>query len=116
MRNKMTANEKMMPTKILKKAYVQNRVSGNTLTQLESRLRKNNTWPFATANKMFDILTSAFGDLNRKQTACTKYRTLQQRDCDFSDFWAEFQRLAAKLDHSKETLIDDFIKKCHYNI
>ena len=35
MRNKMTANEKMIPTEILKKAYVQNRVSGNALTQLE---------------------------------------------------------------------------------
>ena len=32
MRNKMIANEKMMLTEILKKAYVQSRMSGNTLT------------------------------------------------------------------------------------
>ena len=35
MRNKMTANEKMMPTEILKKVYVQSRVGSNVLTQLE---------------------------------------------------------------------------------
>ena len=33
--NKMTANEKMMPMKIFKKAYVQSWMSNNVLTQLE---------------------------------------------------------------------------------
>lgn len=103
MRNKMTANKKMMPTELLKKSYVQSRVSGNALAQLEPRLRENTTRPFTMANEMLDILTSAFGDPNRKQTARTKYRTLRQGDRDFSDFRAKFQRLAARLDHSKET-------------
>ena len=35
MRNKITANEKMISMEILKKAYVQNQVSCNALTQLE---------------------------------------------------------------------------------
>lgn len=43
MRNKMTANEKIMPMEIFKKAYVQNQVSGNALTQLEPQLCENNT-------------------------------------------------------------------------
>lgn len=42
MRNKMTANEKMMSIDIFKKVYVQSQVSGNTLTQLGPQLRKNN--------------------------------------------------------------------------
>ena len=114
--NKMTANKKMMPTKILKKAYVQSRVSSNALTQLKPRLHESNSRPFAMAHKMLDKLISAFGDLNRKQTAHTKYRTLQQGDWGFNNFWTKFQRLAAKFDHSKETLIDNLIKKCHYTI
>ena len=73
MRNKMTANEKMTPTEILKKAYVQSRMSSNALTQLEPRLHKGNSRLFVMAHKMLDTLTSAFGDLNRKQMARTKY-------------------------------------------
>lgn len=107
MHNKIIVNEKMMLTEILKKVYVQNQVSGNTLTQLEPQLRKNNTQPFATANEMFDTLTSAFGNPNRKQIACTKYQTFWQEDYEFSNFWVKFQWLAADLNHSKETLIDD---------
>ena len=116
MHNKMTANEKMMPTEIFKKAYMQSQVSSNALMQLEPHLRKGKPQPFVTAHEMLDTLTSAFGDPNREQIARTKYQTFWQRDWEFNDFWAEFQRLAAELDHSKETLIDDLIKKCHYTI
>lgn len=61
----MTANEKMMPTEIFKKVYMQNRVSGNALTQLEPQLHKNNSQPFATANKIFNTLTSVFDDCSK---------------------------------------------------
>ena len=66
MRNKMTANEKMMSVDIFKKVYVQSQVSSNTLTQLEPQLRKNNFWLFATVNKILDTLTSTFDDPNQK--------------------------------------------------
>lgn len=112
----MVANKKMMPTELLKRLYVQSRVSGDALTQLEPRLRANSIRPFAIAIEMLDTLTTAFGDSNRKQMARMKYRTMRQGDREFSDFWTEFQRLAAELDHSEETLIDDLIKKCHYTI
>ena len=45
-----------------------------------------------------------------------QYRNLKQGDKEFTTFWAKFQRLAAELDHSKPTLIDDFINKSHYSI
>ena len=77
MRNKMIANEKMMPTKIFKKAYMQSQMSSNVLTQLKLRLRENNSRPFAIANEMLDTLTSVFGDPNWKQTARTEYWTLR---------------------------------------
>lgn len=65
---------------------------------------------------MFEVLTAAFGDANRKQNARTVYRSLRRGDRDFSSFWAEFQRLGADLDHSEETLIDDLLHKAHYTI
>ena len=116
MHNKMIANEKIMLTEILRKVYMQSWVSSNALTQLEPRIRKSNSWSFATAHEILDILTSVFGDPNRKQTVHTKYQTFRQRDWEFNNFWVKFQRLAIELDHSKETLIDDFIEKCYYTI
>ena len=65
---------------------------------------------------MLDVLTVTFGNKNRKQEACMEYRALRQGTKDFSTFWAEFQCLAIKLDHSDETLIDDLIDKCHHTI
>ena len=116
MRNKLQANEAHMPTKSLKKSYVQSRVADNALAQLSTRLEKEATQSFATAKKMFDVLTASFGDTNRKRNACMEYRSLRQGTRDFNTFWAQFQRLAAELDHSEETLIDDLIEKCHHSI
>ena len=65
---------------------------------------------------MFEVLTAAFGNANRKQEARTAYRFLSQGTPEFGFFWAEFQRLAQDLDHSKKSLIDDRIEKSHYSI
>ena len=62
------------------------------------------------------MLTASFGDTNRKRNARMEYRSLRQGTRDFNTFWAQFQRLAAELDHSEETLIDDLIEKCHHSI
>ena len=72
--------------------------------------------PFATANKMFHLLTAGFGNPNRKRKVRAAYRSLRQGTRKFSSFWAESRRLAQDLDHSEVTLIDDLIDKCHYSI
>ena len=116
MRNKLQANKAHMLTKTLKKSYMQNRVADNTLAQLSTCLKKEATQLFASAKKMFEILTAAFGDTNRKQEACIEYRLLHQRMQDFNTFWAHFQQLTAELDHSEEIFIDNLIEKCHHSI
>ena len=65
---------------------------------------------------MLDVLIAAFRDTNRKHNARMKYRLLWQGTRDFNTFWAQFQQLAAKLDYSEETLIDDLIEKRHHSI
>ena len=89
-RNKIVANKKIMPTKLLKKLYIQSRVSSDTVTQFEPCLCENSIQLFATAIEMFDTLTTVFGNPNRKQIAHPKYQTLQQSNYKFSDFWANF--------------------------
>ena len=65
---------------------------------------------------MFEVLTAAFGNANKKQEARANYRGLRQGDQAFSVFWAEFYRLSQDLDHSEATLIDDLIEKSHHSI
>ena len=67
---------------------------------LEPRLRKGAMKPFLTAEEMFDQLERTYGDSNRKQTAINDFRALRQGSKDFNTFWAEFQHLAAELDHN----------------
>lgn len=98
----MRAKETVMATELLKMSYVQSRVNGNALAQLEPRLREDTAQSYKTANWLFNTMTAAFGYPNCKQTVRMKHRALRQGDRDFSSFWAEFhQRIAP------DTLYDD---------
>lgn len=66
MKNKMTVNKKIMLIKTLKKLYVQSWVSNNAPAQLKPCFWEDTIKPFATSNKMFKTLTSAFGNFNQK--------------------------------------------------
>ena len=116
MRSKLAANDDHMPTEVLKKAYVENRVGGEAMRHLEPRLRKGAIRPFTTAEEMFDQLERIYGDPNRKRTAMNNFRTLKQGSKDFNTFWAEFQRLAAELDHNEETPIGELKYKLSWEM
>ena len=116
MLSKMLINASTMPTKAAKRGYVQSCVGGYALAKLKPRLRPNATNPFVSADKMFEVLTAAFGNANQKQEDRVAYRSLNQGTRDFSSFWAEFQRLAQDLDLSEETKISDLIQKSHHTI
>ena len=116
MRSKLAANEDHKPTELFKKAYVENRVGGEAMGHLEPRLRKNAIKPFLTAEEMFDHLERIYGDPNRKQTAMNLFRSLRQGQKDFNTFWAEFQRLAAELDHNESTLIGELKHKLNLDM
>ena len=116
MRSKLAANDDHMPTELLKKAYVENRVGGEAMGHLEPRLQKGAMKPFLTAEEMFDQLERTYGDPNRKQTAMNDFRSLRQGSKDFNTFWAEFQRLAAELDHNEATLISELKHKLSWGM
>ena len=116
MRSKLAANDDHMPSELLKKAYVENRVGGEAMGHLEPRLRKGAMKPFLTAEEMFDQLERTYGDPNRKQTAMNDFRYLRQGSKDFNTFWAEFQRLAAELDHNEATLISELKHKLSWGM
>ena len=83
-----------MPMKAIKLAYIQSLTADNVFAQLKSRLGPKVTKPFKTASKMFNMLTAAFGNPNKKQEARTKYCDLQHGQKEFCAFWAEFLSLS----------------------
>ena len=61
-RSKLLANEDHMPTEILRKAYVENRVNGDAMRHMEARLRKGAVKPFETAEEMLELLERIYWD------------------------------------------------------
>ena len=73
---------------------------------LAARSRIGAWKPFATAEKIFEVLQKAYGNVNQKHTAMNKFRDLKMMK-DFNNLWAEFQVLVSELDHNKATLISE---------
>jgi hypothetical protein len=111
MRSKLKANSDHYPTPDLQMGYVENRVGGTAIKHLAPRLRSGSVNPFKSAEEMLEVLERIFADPNRRMTALQEFRKLYQGNKDFNSFWAEFQRLAAEIDYSPETLIDELRNK-----
>lgn len=63
--NKVQTNESYMPTKFLKKSYMQSHIADNALAQISIQLENNAAQLFKIAKKMLDMLTAAFGNKNQ---------------------------------------------------
>ena len=106
MAKKLATNADHYDTKALCMAYVNSCVDSNAYKHLAARLKISARKPFATAEKMFEILQKAYGDVNWQHTAMNKFRDLKMIK-DFNSFWAEFQVLASELDDNKATLVSE---------
>jgi hypothetical protein len=110
-RSKLKANHDHYPTEDLRMGYVENRVGGTAIKHLAPRLRASATNPYKTSDEMLETLEKVYRDPDRRTTALQEFRKLYQGNRDFNSFWAEFQRLAAEVDYSPETLIDELRNK-----
>jgi hypothetical protein len=100
MRGKLTANADYYNTKALRMSYVESQVGGTASKQLALRLRENAVNHYTTAAQMLETLERVYANLDRRFTALMSFQKLYQGRQDFNTFWAEFQRLSAKLDFS----------------
>ena len=107
---KLSANADHYLTKTLRMAYVNSHVDREAYKHLAARSKIDAQKPFTTAEKMFEVLQKAYGDVNQKHTAINKFQDLKMTK-DFNSFWAKFQILALELDHNKSTFIIELIYK-----
>ena len=103
---KLTANTDHYLTKALRMVYIDNCVDEEAYKHLAARSKISAQKPFAMAEKMFEVLQKAYGDVNQKYTAMNKFQDLKMMK-DFNSFWAKFQVLTSELDHNESTLITE---------
>lgn len=72
------------------------------LNQVEPRVKKDGTIDFATANDMITYLEVAFGDLDEKGTSQRELQKLRQTNRAFSDYLADFRRIADRTGYDEE--------------
>ena len=116
MQGKMKENAHSMPTESDCMIYIQSHISPSAMFNLMPQLQSESTNQITRVKEMFKVLEASFGDPNRARNARIQYQNLRQGNKEFTTFWAKFQQLAAELDHSKPTFIDDFINKFYYLI
>lgn len=90
--------------------YVENLTESPAAKHLAARLRNNAPNRFTTAEEMFAVLQTAYGDTDKEHTARVKFQELRMTS-DFSSFWAEFQVLASELKSHESTLIIEMQQK-----
>ena len=73
MAKKLNANANHYPTEALYLAYIDSHVDKEAYKHLAARSRIGARKLFAIAEKMFEVLQKAYGNVNQKHTAINKF-------------------------------------------
>jgi len=84
--------------------YAFNRPRGVALSQILPHVRGDGTIGLEDLPALIQLLEAAFGDLDRIATAERKIREIKQKNREFSQYYAEFQVIAADLDWNPSAL------------
>jgi len=85
------------PDKQAKMRYAFNRLSGLVLKQILPDVRDNGEIRMEDLTAFIQLLEAAFGDPDRVATAERNMREIEQKNGEFSQYYAEFQVIAADL-------------------
>ena len=92
------------PDEQSKMRYAFNRLSGLALRQILPHVRENREIDLGDLTAFIQLLEAAFGDPDRVATAERIMREIQQKNREFSQYYTEFQVIAANLDWNPSAL------------
>jgi len=92
------------PDEQSKMRYAFNRLRGVALGQILPHVREDGTIGLEDLPALIQLLEAAFGDPDRIATAERKIREIKQKNHEFSQYYAEFQVIAADLDWNPSAL------------
>ena len=120
MKNKLQNNVDWYSIETNKIDYVRSQlaIDDDVVKHVRARLRSDSDKFFQTIEKVLQMLIKMYEDSNKKETILRKFSNLKQVEKykEFSTFWAEFQRLAHELDHSKKTLLNELRLKMSFQL
>jgi hypothetical protein len=92
------------PDEQSKMRYAFNRLSGLALRQILPHVRENGEIDLGDLPAFIQLLEAAFGDPDRVATTERNMREIKQNNREFSQYYAEFQVIAADLDWNPSAL------------
>jgi len=92
------------PDEQSKMRYAFNCLRGVALGQILPHVREDGTIGLEDLPAFIQLLEAAFGDPDRIATAERKMREIKQKNSEFSQYYAEFQVIAADLDWNPSAL------------
>jgi hypothetical protein len=92
------------PDEQSKMRYAFNRLRGIALGQILPHVQEDGTIGLGDLPAFIQLLEAAFGDPDRVATAERKMREIKQKNREFSQYYAEFQVIAADLDWNPSAL------------
>jgi len=92
------------PDEQSKMRYAFNRLRGVALGQILPHVREDGKIGLEDLPALIQLLEAAFGDPDRIATAERKMWEIKQKNCEFSQYYAEFQVIATDLDWNPSAL------------
>ena len=99
---KLIGNADRYPTESDKIRYLVGRLTGKALNQVEPRVKANGSPDFDTVKDLIKYLELAFGDPDERGTAQRELHKLRQANRPFSDYLADFRRIADRTEYDEE--------------
>ena len=93
MRLKLAAEAQLFRNEQVKMIYINSRLEGAVKDQLHPFINDDLTFRFTDAEAMITFLSSLYDDPDRRRSAVSALRNLQQRNKPFSEIMPEFTRL-----------------------
>lgn len=99
---KLVGNADRYPTESDKIRYLVGRLTGKALNQVEPRVKENGSPDFDTVRDLIKYLELAFGDPDERGTAQRELHKLRQTNRPFSEYLADFRRIADRTEYDEE--------------
>jgi len=97
-------NPTSFPDEQLKMRYAFNCLSRVALGQIVPHIRENGEKRLEDLPALMRLMQAVFGDPDRVATAKQKTRKIQQKNREFSQYYAEFRGIAADFDWNTSAL------------
>lgn len=108
---KLEINHDHFENERMKLVYVLSRTAGKAFEHTYCRSQKNSDDPFSTADEVLKDLSESFEDPDKYENYRREFVKLNQGVKKFSDFYAEFKRLASYLGYNEKQLLAELKDK-----